>query len=64
MRTIVEHFGAVVALHGVDFDVGRGSDRATVLRDGRVAGLRRIAETTPDEITGLIVGAAAARAAR
>ncbi|WP_324670425.1 ATP-binding cassette domain-containing protein [Geochorda subterranea] len=45
-------------------DVFEVADRATVLRNGRVVGVRRIAETTPDEITGLIVGAGAARAAR
>ncbi len=45
-------------------DVFEVADRATVLRNGRVVGVRRIAETTPDEITGLIVGAGTARAAR
>lgn len=38
-------------------DVFQVADSATVLRNGRVAGVRRISETTPDEITGLIVGA-------
>lgn len=42
-------------------DVFAVADRATVLRNGRVAGVRRISQTTPDEITGLIVGTAAAR---
>lgn len=38
-------------------DVFQVADTATVLRNGRLAGVRRIRETSPDEITGLIVGA-------
>ena len=39
-------------------------DRVTVLRDGRAAGTRVTAETTPDEVIALMVGRASQRRAR
>lgn len=43
-------------------DVFQVADRATVLRNGQVAGVRVLAQSSPDEITGLIVGADVATA--
>ena len=40
-------------------DVFEVSDRITVLRQGRRAGIRKTADTTPEEIIGLITGASA-----
>lgn len=40
-------------------DVFAASDRITVLRQGRCAGVRKTAETTPEEIIGLMTGASA-----
>jgi ribose transport system ATP-binding protein len=47
--------GMIYVSHRLDevFEIG---DRVVVLRDGRVAGERRIAETTPEEVILLIVG--------
>lgn len=47
--------GMVYVSHRLDevFEIG---DRVVVLRDGRVAGERRIGETTPEEVILLIVG--------
>ena len=47
--------GMIYVSHRLDevFEIG---DRVVVLRDGRVAGERRIGETTPEEVILLIVG--------
>lgn len=47
--------GMIYVSHRLDevFEIG---DRVVVLRDGKVAGERRIAETTPEEVILLIVG--------
>jgi ribose transport system ATP-binding protein len=47
--------GIVYVSHRLD-EVFAIADRMVVLRDGRVAGERRVAETTPDETILLIVG--------
>lgn len=45
-------------------DVFEVSDRITVLRQGRCAGIRATAETTPEEIIGMITGGSAIHANR
>ena len=47
--------GIIYVSHRLD-EVFEIADRMVVLRDGRVAGERRVAETTPDEAILLIVG--------
>ena len=47
--------GMIYVSHRLD-EVFEIADRMVVLRDGRVAGERRLAETTPEEAILLIVG--------
>ena len=47
--------GMIYVSHRLD-EVFEIADRMVVLRDGRVAGERRVAETTPEEVILLIVG--------
>ncbi len=46
----------VLISHDVSF-VFRVADRVQVMRLGRVQGIRQVAETTPEELVGLITGA-------
>jgi len=59
-----KHVSMVLISHNLQH-VFRIADRIVVLRHGRVAGVRRTADTNPDEIVGLITGASlmAARSA-
>lgn len=64
IRKLKNHgVGILFVSHRIDeiFDV---CDRAVVLRDGKVAGERTIAETNPAEIVELIVGSVPPRAER
>src|SRR5581483_10339016 len=56
LRLKAKGIGIVVISHNMRH-VFSVSDRIMVLRHGRVAGVRRKGETTPDEIVRLIVGA-------
>ena len=47
--------GMIYVSHRLD-EVFEIADRMVVLRDGRVAGERRVSETTPEEAILLIVG--------
>jgi ribose transport system ATP-binding protein len=47
--------GMIYVSHRLD-EVFEIADRMVILRDGRVAGERRVAETTPEEVILLIVG--------
>jgi D-xylose transport system ATP-binding protein len=51
-----KHVSMVLISHNLQH-VFRIADRIVVLRHGRVAGVRRTADTSPDEIVGLITGA-------
>jgi len=51
-----KHVSMVLISHNLQH-VFRLADRIIVLRHGRIAGTRKTAETTPDEIVGLITGA-------
>jgi ABC-type sugar transport system ATPase subunit len=56
LRTLVARgVGIVYVTHRLA-EVFEVADRVTVLRDGRVTGVRRIGETTPDELISLQVG--------
>jgi ribose transport system ATP-binding protein len=47
--------GMIYVSHRLD-EVFEIADRMVVLRDGRVAGVRQVAQTTPDQVIMLIVG--------
>ena len=49
-------FATLIISHNLD-QVFRIADRVWVLRRGRMIGQRRLAETTPDEVVGMITGA-------
>lgn len=57
-----EGTSVILITHNMDH-VWRVADRATVLRQGRTAGVRTIKDTTPQEIVSLITGASAITAA-
>ena len=48
--------GIIYVSHRLD-EIFRIADRVVVLRDGRLVGAQAVAETTPDELIDLIVGA-------
>lgn len=54
--------GVILVSHNMH-DVFEVADRVVVLRLGRGAGERRVADTTPEEVIGLITGAAEVRRA-
>ncbi|NJM82345.1 MAG: sugar ABC transporter ATP-binding protein [Tabrizicola sp.] len=55
--------GMIYVSHRLD-EIFRIADRVAVLRDGQMVGMRPIAETTPEELVGLIVGRKAREIAR
>jgi simple sugar transport system ATP-binding protein len=57
IRGLARHGIAVVLVSHRIPDVFAVCDRIAVLRRGRKVAERRVAETTPEEITGLITGA-------
>ena len=56
VRRVVANGASVIFVsHDID-EVLEITDRATVLRDGRVAGVMRTSEATRDSVVGMIVG--------
>ncbi|MBK1669924.1 ABC transporter ATP-binding protein [Rhodovibrio sodomensis] len=56
LRLRGQNKGVVLISHNIQ-DVFAVADRVTVMRQGRIEAVRRVAETTPEEVIGLITGA-------